>query len=255
MRLGNILHHAALSTLLLAATTGFADSSEPAVEQRAKDELAKMVGYFEGAQAISFKAIATNEEVSSTLQKLQYNTSIEGAIQRPNKLYYKKSGSEEATLWFDGQTATIFDRKAKKYSKIAVAGNFAALIAKLDSLGIETPFAGLFERGILKHVEDHVFKGDYYGASEVAGVSTVHLAFRQDSIDWQLWTEEATGAPRKVVITSKMLAAAPQNQLWFSELIKNPSIASNMFQATLPADATEVPIQDEDAEDLRNTSW
>lgn len=245
----------AMMALVLASGVARA-GDEPVVEQRVKDELAKMVAQFEGTQALSFKAVTTLEDVSSNLQKLQFDTVVEGVIQRPNKLYLKKSGYEQATMWFDGQTVTILDRKANKYTKIQYSGNFSGLINKLEAIGVDMPFAGMFDRTILKHVNDHVFKGDFYGASQVGDTATNHMAFRQDEIDWQLWTAADTSLPKKIVITSKMLAGAPQHSMVIQELKKNPEgITNATFMAQLPNGATEVQIQNNESEMLRDGSW
>lgn len=247
-----LLHAISAATFFSAPSVDASPDAEPAVEVSAKEALQKMARYFESAETISFKALASTEDVSSTLQKLQYDKSLEGVIQRPNKVYFKKSGHEEATLWFDGQIATILDRKTNHFSKLNVNGDLSDLIAKLDKIGIETPFAGLFDKNMMKHVEDHVFKGDDYGVTEYDGIKVHHLAFRQDEVDWQLWVDVATGAPKKVVITSKMLASAPQHTIVFKESLQNPTdITPATFQALLPAEATEVPIQAEESEALR----
>lgn len=257
MRFANIVTPMMGAVMLFSSAELFAEpAAEPAVEPRAMAELKKMVSYFEVAEGLTFTAMSTTEDVSSTLQKLQADSSLEGVIQRPNKAYLKKSGSEQMTLWFDGQIATILDRKANRYAIIPVNGDLAALVEKLDDLGIETPFAGLLDRSLLQHVEKHVFKGDFYGATEINGLATNHLAFRQDSVDWQLWTDAATGAPRKVVITSKMLAAAPEHMILFKEVKAAPKdISPSTFQANIPGDATEVPIQSDSSDSLRNSSW
>jgi hypothetical protein len=258
MRFRNVLRHGVGLVMILAApfSYGQQEGREPTIEPQVKEALQKMVNYFQAADTISFRALNVTEDVSSTLQKLQYDTSVEGVIQRPNKVYFKKSGHEQATLWFDGQTATILDRKANRYAKMAINGDLSDLISKLDALGIETPFAGLFDKNIVKHVENHVFKGDYYGAVSCDGLETAHLAFRQDAVDWQLWTDVLTGAPKKVVITSKMLAAAPEHMLLFKEVKVNPAdVSSATFQPAIPQDAEEIPMKSEALESLRNVNW
>jgi hypothetical protein len=108
----------------------------------------------------------------------------------------------------------------------------------------------------LKHVEDHVFKGDYYGLADVDGTSTEHLAFRQDAVDWQLWTNTATGAPKKLVITSKMLAGAPEHSLLIKEAtINQTSLDADVFLAKIPGDATEVPLQISGSGSINHSEW
>ena len=83
----------------LGATVAMADQSATGdIEPRVMTTLKKMVEYFENANSLTFKATTSTEDVSSTLQKLQFDTSIEGMVQRPNKILLKKSGSEQMTL-------------------------------------------------------------------------------------------------------------------------------------------------------------
>jgi hypothetical protein len=246
-----------IGALLLISQTGYsAQKSAADVEPKVKTTLEKMVKYLESVENLAFTAASTTEDVSSTLQKLQSDTSLEAVLQYPNKVYFKKSGNEQMSLWFDGQTVTILDRTANKYSKVALVGSLQDLVNKLDDLGIEAPLAGILNRGILKHVEDHVFKGDHYGLTELDGKPMEHLALRQDSIDWQLWTCAETGAPKKVVITSKMLAGAPQHTTMISNVVVNNSkLQSSVFDAVIPANATEIQILGAGSEAINNSIW
>lgn len=261
MRIIRLMAPGMCATLMAAGSLGasvaMADQSATGdIEPRVITTLQKMVDYFGNANSLTFKATTSTEDVSSTLQKLQFDSSIEGMVQRPNKVMLKKSGREQMTLWYDGQTVTILDRKTNKYARAAVNGDLHSLVKKLDELGIEAPFAGLLDPNIIKHVEDHVFKGDYYGSTELDGAQAIHLAFRQDAVDWQLWTDSATGAPKKVVITSKMLAAAPEHILVIKEVSASKGVAQeSLFDAALPADATEVPIMASGANAIRNSNW
>jgi hypothetical protein len=256
MQSRSILFQCISAAVLICPTAYSKDNAAPDIEPRVKTTLQKMVNYLEAMDNFSFKACASTEDVSSTLQKLQFDTSLEGVIQRPNKAYFKKSGNEQMSLWFDGQTATVLDRKANKYAKITINGDIQDLVAKLDELGVETPFAGLLNRSILKHVDDHVFKGDYYGLAEIDGTTTEHLAFRQDSSDWQLWTDEKSGAPKKVVITSKMLAGAPEHILMIKEAVNNqPKIEAAVFQAQIPDGAIEIPFRAGGSDAINNSNW
>ena len=133
-----------IGALLLISQTGYsAQKSVADVEPKVKTTLEKMVKYLESVENLAFTATSTTEDVSSTLQKLQSDTSLEAVIQYPNKVYFKKSGNEQMSLWFDGQTVTILDRTAKKYSKVALVGSLQDLVNKLDDLGIEAPLAGI----------------------------------------------------------------------------------------------------------------
>ena len=89
MRFRNVLRYGIGLPMVLTApySLGQQEGREPAIEPQVKVELQKMVNYFQAADTISFRALNVTEDVSSTLQKLQYDTSVEGVIQRPNKVY------------------------------------------------------------------------------------------------------------------------------------------------------------------------
>jgi hypothetical protein len=245
---------AALATSSLAIADDANKTGD--VEPKVYESLEKTINFFENAQSVTFNAIVMTEDVSSTLQKLQFPGMVEGSIQRPNKIYVKKSGDKDLSLWYDGSTVTILDREANKYSKTAFSGDLSALVEKLDDLGVEAPLGGIFDKGLVQHVKDHVFKGDYYPEETVEGKPSTHLALRQDALDWQMWSCTETGAPKYIVITSKLLGMAPQHSIYFKSI--EPSKAAlpdDTFQPKLPAGAVEVPLSSDDAESLRDGNW
>jgi hypothetical protein len=119
-----------ISAAALLTQTAYLGAAPQDVEPRVKDTLQKIVGYLESMKNLSFTATTSTEDVSSTLQKLQFDTTLDGVIQRPNKVYFKKSGSEQMSLWFDGQTVTILDRKTNKYAKGSRQNNFTFAIER-----------------------------------------------------------------------------------------------------------------------------
>jgi hypothetical protein len=212
-----------------------------AIDTRAATSLSQMVQTLAQTQAFSFTALTTTEDVSSTLQKLQFDTSVRGSVKRPDKLFFEKTGSENVTLWFDGTTATLLDRTANTYLSLTVSGGLDGLMTALAQQHIEAPFAGLL-RSDLSTVTSHVLTADYYGPSLVDDKTCDHLAFRQDNVDWQLWIDQATSLPKKAVITSKMLAAAPQHQLFVKDITTDQKIDDSTFQAALPPGAQQAVV-------------
>jgi hypothetical protein len=208
------------------------------VDPKAAAALSKMAQFLGQAQTITFSAQTMREDVSSSHQKLQFDTNIKGSIKRPNKAFIEKTGAENVSLWFDGTTATILDRNTNKFLQVD-AGDLDTLMGKLDDLDIETPFDGLLRSDIEKTVAEFSFQGDDYGPTLVGDRPCEHLAFRQDNIDWQLWIDQETNAPRKLVITSKMLALAPQQYLFVKDLAVNEPIDDSVFKANLPKGAEE----------------
>ena len=79
------------------------------------------------------------------------------------------------------------------------------------------------------------------GESEVDGVATDHLAFRQPAVDWQLWVEKGRQAlPRKLLITTRYEVGDPQYQAIMRWNLK-PDISAKTFTFVPPSGATMVP--------------
>ena len=74
---------------------------------------------------------------------------------------------------------------------------------------------------------EDVVDAKHIGRGVIDGVECEHLAFRNVDTDWQIWIEVgARPIPRKYVITSKSVAAAPQYTLRIKE-----------WKTEVPADA------------------
>jgi hypothetical protein len=217
-------------------------AADAPIDAQALTALGQMAQFFAQAQSLSFSALTTTEDVSSTLQKLQFDTKIRGFIARPNHVYIEKTGAENVSLWFDGAKLVVLDRSTNTYMSVALSGDLDALNAKLDELDIETPFSGLLRSDVQTVVSQYAFQGDFYGPTLVDDDSCNHLAFRQENVDWELWTDVETGAPKKAVITSKMLAGAPQHSIFVQELRINVGMDPSVFSAKLPSGAREAPV-------------
>ena len=85
----------------------------------------------------------------------------------------------------------------------------------------------------------------YIGRGVVDGVECEHLAFRNQDTDWQLWVEVGSKPiPRKYVITSKAVAAAPQYTLRIKEFRTDVDLAADVFAIKAPASTKKVAITD-----------
>jgi hypothetical protein len=211
---------------------------ESPIDPRVADALTNMAQALANAKTLSFTALSTTEDVSSGLEKLQFDTSMRGAMKRPDKLFLEKTGAENTTLWFDGQNVTILDRTLNTYMRAPVTDGLDGLIAELDKLDVEAPFGGLL-RSDLEQAVEKVAKGSYYGPSPVDGTPCHHLALRQDNVDWQVWIDTSTNLLKKAVITSKMLAAAPEHQIFVKEAHIDEAVDDATFAAELPKGAQE----------------
>ena len=81
----------------------------------------------------------------------------------------------------------------------------------------------------------------YVGLHEINGVKCHHLAFTQESLDWQIWVEDGSmQVPRKVVITYKLAEGMPQYTAVLSDWDFSPHLPESVFSFVTPVNAEKI---------------
>jgi hypothetical protein len=169
------------------------------------------------------------EVITSTLQKIQFTSSGQVQLSRPDKLRATRTGGyRDVEIVFDGKLVTVNDKDTRNYAQIEAAGTVDQLIDVLrEKNGVVAPGADLLLPNVFDVMMADVIEGAVIGKGVIDGVECDHLAFRNVETDWQIWVESgARPIPRKYVITSKGIGEAPQYTLRIRE-----------WKADLPADA------------------
>jgi hypothetical protein len=144
------------------------------------------------------------------------------------------------TYVYDGTQLTVFAPDLNVYSTTAAPGTLGELVRALLDTGVEIPLIDMLYQGNNGNLAEDVRVGIVVGDSEVDGVATDHLAFRQPDVDWQLWVEKGAQAlPRKLLITTRYEVGDPQYQATLQWDLK-PTIAEKSFAFVPPADATRI---------------
>jgi hypothetical protein len=233
-----ILAAAASIAVLSAVTTSEAHADDPA------KVLKGMSDYLAGQKSLSAKFDSDIEVVTPELQKIQFTSSGEMKMNRPDKLRIRRTGGyTDVELVYDGKTVSLYGNNAKSYVQADLAGTVDKMIDALQSRsGAGLPGADLLLSNSFDELMANVIEGRHIGQGVVDGVECEHLAFRGPETDWQIWIE--TGAepvPRKYVITSKTVTGAPQYTLKIRDW-KTDANADADFVFKAPADATKVAL-------------
>ena len=231
-----------------ATTAAIAVLSTAANQSARADDPAKLLkamsDYLAGQKSLSAKFDSDVEVVTPELQKIQFSSSGEMKMNRPDKLRIRRTGGyADVELVYDGKTVSLYGNNAKSYVQADLAGGTDKMIDTLagqSSVGL--PGADLLLTNSYDELMANVTQGSHIGQGVVDGVECEHLAFRGPETDWQIWIE--TGAkpvPRKYVITSKTVAGAPQYTLRIRDW-KTDANADADFTFKAPADATKVAL-------------
>ena len=238
--------------LLLAALCGFftvgsafaADTPTSNIDPEADRLLRAVCAKLAAEKAYSFK-VEVWEDAVVFGHKVTTTKTEEVQVRRPDRVQIEvRSPKRSRGIWYDGQTLTLLDRVQNLYGSVAVPETIDKFLdAAHDKFGISFPLEDLFVNDPYASATEAIKGGVYFGKVNVLGNPCQHIAFSTDQVDWQLWIEEgANPLPRKLVITYKQEATAPQFTAIFSDWKLKRKLPDKAFVFTPRKDAAKIEI-------------
>ena len=216
----------------------------PAYAQDARPILKAMSDYVGGLRDISFGYDSSIEIVTPELEKVQFTSTGQVALSRPDKAKVTRTGGyADVELVFDGKVATLYGKNLNAYAQFEASGSTAQLVDRLrENAGVDLPGADLLSPDSFALLMSDVVEAKYIGRGVIEGIECEHLAFRNADTDWQIWIEPGSWPiPRKYVITSKVVTGAPQ----YTVVIRNwrtDAPSGDAFAFKPAADAKKVDL-------------
>ena len=176
-------------------------------------------------------------------QKIQYGGVAKVTVRRPDRLHVEYAGDElPRRIVFDGESFFVLHRDANVYATAAVPADLdAAMDSVFERFGYSVPIADLVYSDPYAVLTESVSSGTLVGRHAVAGTPCHHLAFIQESIDWQIWVEDGPAPlPRKLVITYKDEPGSPQYSATLSDWNFEPRVADAYFEFVPPEGADHI---------------
>ena len=236
--LRNLIRVSALACIAALATPALAEDDAAKI-------LKAMADYTAGQKSISATFDSDIEVITPELQKLQFTSSGQMRLDRPDKLRIKRTGGyTDVDMVFDGKLLSLYGNNAKSYVQADLVGSIDQLIDLLQSTsGGAMPGTDLLLTNSFDELMANVTDARHIGQGVIDGVECEHLAFRGGDTDWQIWIESgARPIPRKYVITSKTLAGAPQYSLKIKEWKTDVPAEADAFVFKPPADAKKADL-------------
>ena len=215
-------------------------------ENEATRILKQMSDYIAGQKTIEAEFNSSIEVVTTGLEKIQFNSSGELLLQRPDKLKVSRAGGfSDVELTFDGKTATLYGKNLNTFAQAEVPGSTDHLLDRIrNEYGVQAPGTDLLLTDAYSALMDGAVQAKYLGTGIIGGVECNHLAFRNDETDWQLWVEDgANPIPRKFVITSKAVAGAPEYTVLIREWHTDEPTDPGSFTFTPPEGAKKLDFK------------
>ena len=146
-----------------------AENQQAAVEERSDADkeafeiLKKATDYLAGLTQFRLKGYKTTDVVEESGQKLQFSSSYEVSLKRPDRIFASQTDDDGIRhyFWYDGKSATMYDEGEKVYGQIRVPETIDDMLDYLETV-MEFPFplADLFYND-LSHLSDAPLSGEY----------------------------------------------------------------------------------------------
>jgi hypothetical protein len=230
----------AATAVILVAATSMARADDAA------QILKSMTDYLGSQKTLSAMFDSDIEVITPELQKIQFASSGQMKLSRPDKLRVRRTGGyADVELVYDGKTISVYGNNAKSYVQAEAPGTVDQMIDAIQARsGIGMPGTDLLLSSSYDELTANALDGKHIGQGVIDGVECEHLAFRTPDTDWQIWIETGDKpVPRKYVITSKTIAGAPQYTLrirdWKTDAFADP----DTFVFKPPAGAEKVDLE------------
>lgn len=221
----------------------FAQADTAGVQPQAEQLLRKMSDFLGNQNQFSVTTENTIEAVLTSGQKLQYDSPATLYVKRPNLMKASRKGDlVDQEFYYDGKTLTLFSPSNKYYATSPAPATIDQTINMArDELDVIAPGGDFIYQSSYDALIKDAESGFYVGKALVDGVKCDHLAFRGKEVDWQLWIQEGDKPlPKKYVITSKLMAGAPQFTVLINKWNLAPQLSGSMFSFKPPKDAIQI---------------
>lgn len=233
----------ALSLTVMTAVAVGPASAQDAIEPEAGKILAAMSDNLKATLTLSADYDADHEILDLAGQKIQYSASGSIALNRAKGFRMTRKGPfADAEVIFDGKTISVYGKVSRIYAQLPSPGPSVedATEEFRASTGLDAPGGDLLASDPYAVLTEGVTEGKLIGPAFVDGIECDHLAFRTDTVDWQIWISKGEKPlPLKYVITTKWVTGAPQYSLRLSNW-KTSGVDAAQFTFTPPADARKV---------------
>ena len=237
-------HMGAATLAAMAFALPSSAAAQPAgIDPQATKLVKASTDFLASQKRFSAETRSSLEVVLTSGQKIQFDHLARLSVQRPNKLRADRVGDlVEQAFYFDGKSLTIFNPGEKYFATVAAPGTLEEMLDFARTrLDIVAPAGDLVYGNAYDFLMTDVTQGFVVGKAVVEGVRCDHLAFRAPHVDWQIWIQEGKEPlPRKLVITTRDQANAPQFSVVVTKWNLRPTFTPQTFSFRAPSGAKQV---------------
>ena len=214
-----------------------------------------------GSKEYDTRAIKSLDDLTATIGKLSscsytLNTYISEAngdetttendvyLRGPNKMHIETNGTKgQKSFWYNGETFAYFSYNKSQYDIIKAPDNILKVLDSIhNKYGIDFPAADFLYPTLTDDILEHFDQVHYMGVEDINDTKAIALEASNEDQILQLWIEEASHLPIKMVLASK----TDKNKYYeavFSNWRVDPKLPDMMFEFQPPVNSTQVKFQ------------
>jgi hypothetical protein len=226
-------------------TKGSEAGVAPIRDQKALDLLKRMSEALALAKAFTYRSRSAIELRAKTGQFVTLFGDSEVVLQRPNKLRVEVTGEvPNFQLYYDGRSVTAYAAKDNVYSTSSAPNTIDETLELLQKkASIHFPSSDLMVANPYAVLAQDLTSGFVVGPAMVEGSACQHLAFRTPESNWEIWIEDKSALPRRLLVTYTTVANFPRLGVEFSGWSLTPKLAAGTFEFTKPAGAKPIDFR------------
>ncbi len=220
------------------------EAKAPAVDAYAQSIIKRASDYLAEAKGVGFTAELWEDVPVPGGPVLQSTRTVEVNLRRPDRLRAEiRSADTARSLIYNGKSLTVHDAGAGSYGTINTPASIDETLDAAADLGIEFPLEDVLLSKPFGDGASQAAAGQYLGVEEVLGKRCHHLAFQNETLDWQAWVDEGPlPVLRKAVLHFKKEEAKPSLTALFSNWKMGNSLPLSAYEFTPPPGTSKIEI-------------
>lgn len=237
-----------LPPLGVGAQDGTTTAPAPATESQAmaRELLVGMARYIAAQGRFRVDMQVEYDSVQPDGRKIEFGDRRTITVRRPDRLRVEivQSDGDEATIYYDGSTVTMFNATANAYAQEPAAQTLDAAVAHfIKELEMRLPLAALLINRVAEEIDRRVSEVEYVELSNRCVMPCHHLAARTATTDVQVWIASGQApVPLRVSVTYRDAPGEPQFRADLSNWNFAPATEDALFVFTPPQGAAKIPF-------------
>jgi hypothetical protein len=214
-------------------------------DPEALSELKRASDFLVAQPRFQFKARIFYDVIQEDGRRLQFEKSGEIFLQRPNQLYVEshRDDGRWRKLWYQDKTLSIADLSKSLHTQIEAPPTIDGTLDLLEELIKEPQALADLLYSDLSHLDEQAIEADLVGDSIVNGQPCVHLSFRGETVDWELWIEQGeTPFFRKVAVSYREVPGIPQYVALVDGWETPERFSDDLFKFVVPKDSEWIKV-------------